>query len=106
MPALDLKDRHLALVRAILDAHVPGCEVWVHGSRAAGTAKPYSDLDLVIMGEAPLPVRTLARLENAFEESDVPFRVDVADWASLSESFRAAIEAQAVPLPPPPAWRD
>ncbi|MFO7774523.1 MAG: nucleotidyltransferase domain-containing protein [Candidatus Hydrogenedentota bacterium] len=106
MPALDLEDRHLAMVRAILDAHVPGCEVWVYGSRATGTAKPYSDLDLVIVGEAPLSVRTLALLENAFEESDLPFRVDVADWASLPESFQAAIRTHAVPLPPAPAWRD
>ena len=88
----------MAMVRAILDAHVPGCEVWVYGSRATGAAKPYSDLDLVIVGEAPAPVRTLALLENAFEESDLPFRVDVADWASLSESFRAVVEAHAVPL--------
>ena len=102
MPALDLEDRHLAMVRAILDAHVPGCEVWVYGSRATGAAKPYSDLDLVIVGKAPLSVRSLALLENAFEESDLPFRVDVADWASLSESFRAVVEAHAVPLPAAP----
>ena len=106
MPPLDLKERHLAMVRAILDAHVPGCEVWVYGSRAAGAAKPYSDLDLVIVDKEPLPVRTLALLENAFEESDLPFRVDVVDWAHLSESFRAVIEAHAVPLRPSLARRD
>jgi len=46
---IDLKAGHLALVRAILCAHLPkGAKVWVFGSRATGKARRGSDLDLAI----------------------------------------------------------
>ena len=57
-----------------------------------GLAKDYSDLDLAIVGGGPLDWRTLSRLKEAFEESDLPMRVDVLDWHSISESFRDVIE--------------
>jgi hypothetical protein len=34
----------------------------------------------------------LAALKDAFAESNLPFRVDVADWAAKSEAFREIIE--------------
>jgi len=36
--------------------------------------------------------RTAALLRDAFSESDLPFKVDVVDWAEISESFRKVIE--------------
>ena len=33
-------------------------------------------------------------LKEAFEESRLPFRVDVLDWHTISESFRKVIKAQ------------
>lgn len=35
---------------------------------------------------------------KAFEESELPFRVDVVDWAGLGSAFREAIARDAVPL--------
>ena len=67
---IDLNPNHLGTVKAILAEHVPGCEVWAFGSRVTWTAKDYSDLDLAIVGEAPLDAGTLSRLKEAFEESD------------------------------------
>ena len=64
----------------------------VFGSRINGTAKNYSDLDLVVVGPAELDDDTLRRLREAFEESDLPFRVDVLDWRAVSPSFRTVIE--------------
>jgi type I restriction enzyme S subunit len=34
----------------------------------------------------------LGELSNAFEESELPFRMDVLDWHSLSKEFQAVIE--------------
>jgi hypothetical protein len=36
-------------------------------------------------------VRRLALLANAFEESDLPIKVDIVDWRSVSPSFRQQI---------------
>ena len=86
---VDLRPDHLAIVQAILKAELPGTEVWAFGSRAKGTARNTSDLDLAVLGSRPLPLRALLRLQRAFEGSYLPFSVDLVDWSRLDESFRA-----------------
>ena len=96
--SVDLNPNHLGTVKAILAEHVPECEVRAFGSRATWTAKDYSDLDLAVVGEGPLHWRTLDRLKEAFEESDLPMRVDVLDWHAISDSFRKIVERDYVIL--------
>ena len=93
---VDLSPAHLAIVDRILAEHVPECEVRAFGSRATWHAKDYSDLDLAVVGDGPLPRRTLARLTGAFEESRLPIRVDVVDWHAIADGFREAIESDCV----------
>lgn len=98
---IDVDPLHLETIKGILRRHVPGREVWVFGSRATRVAKKYSDLDLVVIGDIPLTLGQLALLENDFDESELPFKVDVVDWATTSESFRQIIRRTAVVLLPP-----
>ena len=88
---IDLAPHDLEKVRSILRKHAGEREVRAFGSRVTGRARRYSDLDLAIMGERPLPWQTVARLREAFEESDLPIVVDVIDWAATSEEFRRAV---------------
>lgn len=88
----------LDLVKAILRAHVPEREVWAFGSRARQCAKPYSDLDLVIVGVEPVALDVLAALKEAFAESDLPWKVDVVDWARMGDAFRRIVESDKVVL--------
>lgn len=88
---IDIRPDHLEIVKAILRKHVPDAEVRAFGSRVTSTAKDHSDLDLAIVNDKPLDFRTKALLEEAFEESDLPFRVDVVDWAAVGEEFRRII---------------
>lgn len=96
MPPLDIRPEHWHIVQGILHRLVPQHEVWAFGSRAKGRAKPYSDLDLAVITDQPLPLDLSARLREAFSESDLPWRVDVVDWAATSASFRAVIERERV----------
>jgi type I restriction enzyme, S subunit len=95
-PPIDIDPGHWALVRSILQKHVPHHTVWAFGSRAKWTAKPYSDLDLVIATDQPLPLHTSAALADDFSESDLPWKVDVLDWAVLSAEFRQIVERDRV----------
>ena len=88
---IDLSAQHLVAVRGILRRHVPGLEIWAFGSRVTGRAKPYSDLDLAIMSQVPLPLAVYAGLSDDFAESDLPFKVDLVDWATTKEAFRSII---------------
>ena len=91
---IDLAPESLAIVRRLLAAQLPECQVRAFGSRVTGNAKPYSDLDLVLLGPARLPLGRLAAVREAFAESDLPIRVDVIDWHSISENFRNIIAAK------------
>ena len=96
LPDVDLRPDHWAIVRDALRRHVPDREVLAFGSRATWTAKDYSDLDLAIMGEEPLSLRAASALNEALVESDLPFRVDIVDWARVDDGFRAIIRRDGV----------
>jgi uncharacterized protein len=90
---IHLSPQELTIVREILQTHLPDQEVWVFGSRIGDNPKPYSDLDLLVRGNASLPVGTLAALKDAFDESNLPFQVDIVEWATTSEKFRQIMAA-------------
>lgn len=91
---IDLAAAHLETVKQILAHHVPEYDVWLFGSRATGKAKQHSDLDLVLVTRKPLPTLQMANLRTAFEESDLPIRVDLVDWSLISPEFREVIQKQ------------
>lgn len=95
--AIRLSRDEAEIVREILQSHLPDREVWVFGSRIGDNPKPYSDLDLLVRGDS-LPAGTLVALKEAFEESNLPFQVDIVEWATTSGTFRRIIEAKYVVL--------
>ncbi len=97
-PPIDIRPDLWVIVRDILQKHVPQYEVWAFGSRVKGTTKPYSDLDLAVISDKPLSLNVRAGLSDDFSESDLPWRVDVVDWATTSETFRKIIEQHKVVL--------
>jgi len=95
-PLIDIRPDHWAIVAEILLRHVPTCEVRAFGSRVTWTAKEYSDLDLAIVTTQPLDHLRMADIREAFEESDLSFKVDVLDWAVISKAFQKIIDKKYV----------
>ncbi len=95
-PLIDLRLSDWQIVRSILEKHVPAYEVLAFGSRARWEAKDYSDLDLAIITDQPLSLDVKSALDSDFAESDLPFKVDVVDWATASPSFREIIQREKV----------
>lgn len=96
MPELSTNDR--AVVKQILQRHLPDRKVHIFGSRAHGRAKPWSDLDLAIVDETPLGDLPLAEARADFEESDLPFQVDLVPLRDLPPSLKENILRHGVPL--------
>ena len=86
-----LTDKQASLVRSILRQYFPRGEARIFGSRYHGGAKKFSDLDLALKSDRPLTLNELGLLSEAFENSSLPFRVDVVDYLSVGENFRAII---------------
>lgn len=91
-----LAPEHAALVRSILMKHVANRQVRAFGSRVVGGEKPMSDLDLCVMGKLPVPLLDRARLSQAFGESTLPFKVDVAYWTDLTQRFQKIVTESSV----------
>ena len=100
--SLYLSVRHETILREILRSTAPDCDVWAFGSRAHGRGlKPFSDLDLAVRGGGNAPGHRCAALRCAFEDSNLPFRVDVVEWAWLDETFRELIQREHVVVQTP-----
>ena len=96
---IDLPADHRRLVLNILRADLPqSAKAWVFGSRATGRARRYSDLDLAIDAGRRLTLDEIARLSEAFSDSDLPYKVDLVDWQDIDDRWRQMIVAERVPL--------
>ncbi len=99
-PPVDIRGDHLRIVQDVLRRHLPDdVTVWVFGSRATWMTKDSSDLDLALEGDTAIPPRSLSTLEVAFEDSDLPFAVDIVDVRRINERFRRIVAEQRVRLP-------
>lgn len=98
MPQLNLEPIYLSQIKAIVKQWQPELEVWAYGSRVNGTSHEASDLDLVVRNPNNLdnPIDNVSEIRQLFRESDLPFLVDVMDWACLSENFHKEIIKQYV----------
>lgn len=67
----------------------PGdAKVFIFGSRATGKNRKYSDVDLGILSKFEIPVTTKFDLEEDFDQSNLPYRVDVVDFSKVSDNFK------------------
>jgi type I restriction enzyme S subunit len=94
----DMDPRHLAIIQQILRNQIPDRTVWLFGSRANGSARPSSDADIVILGDASIGLNRLANLREAFQISNLPFQIDILEWVNIKEDFRSVIQKQYVVL--------
>jgi predicted nucleotidyltransferase len=96
---IDLKSEHLSIVKNILRLHLPSSsKVWLFGSRSTGNAKKFSDIDLLIDTGFIIPLKKITELNLAFEESNLPYKVDIVDAAAISEPFLINIQSQLIKI--------
>lgn len=63
-------------------------DVFLFGSRVTGEASRFSDYDIGIRGKKPLPPAIKAQIEEALEESDIPYSVELVDFFFLPQRFK------------------
>ena len=85
-------------VRHLIDRVLPGATVAVFGSRATGRERPVSDLDLLLIDPPQLSWTQRADLRDAFDASELPFKVDVVELDSLTAGVAHRVRGEARPL--------
>ena len=87
----DITPEQKKIITDLLEKFLPDCEVWIYGSRAKSTSTPKSDLDMVVFADKEQRLQ-VADLKDAFEESNLPFCVDLFTWYEIPEQFQKNIK--------------
>jgi type I restriction enzyme S subunit len=84
----------------ILFRHVDTKEYsfFIFGSRSVGNNKKYSDIDIGIEGKKPLSFGIIAKLEEDFENSDLPYTVDIVDFTTVTSRFRTSAKKNIISI--------
>jgi predicted nucleotidyltransferase len=91
-----LRDHERSMIQAVF-TRIPGLHrVILYGSRALGTYRPGSDLDLALDGPG-LQAQDLARLAGSLDELPLPYRYDLTDYRSIAnQALRTHIDQHGV----------
>ena len=91
---IQLENKHQEIIQKILTKYP--YRFFAYGSRVKGKAEKYSDLDLCYQDQIPLNI--LSRISEDFEESDLPFKVDLVAWKWMSPEFQNLIEKDLIAI--------
>jgi predicted nucleotidyltransferase len=70
--------------------------VWLFGSCARGDARQHSDIDIAILPRDDLPSGFFAELAADFEESPIPYDVDLVDLRSATAALVGEVQREGV----------
>ncbi len=89
-----LEDNQKEIVKTILQKYP--YTFYAYGSRVKGGHRPTSDLDICFKDSIPFEIQS--QIEEDFENSDLPFRVELSDFNLMKESFKDRIKNDLVKI--------
>ena len=75
-----IEKEQLTIIKEILRKYFPQEEIRIFG------------IDIAIVGKKKIDLQTYSKVKEEIEESNVKYRVDLIDWASISKEFQKIIE--------------
>ncbi len=99
---IDVEPDHLKELQSILAEYLPHKLVWAYGSRVSWTATERSDLDLIVFKASS---REFSEVKDAFDESNIPFIIQILRWEDIPTDFRKNIKEKYVVLQTENSWR-
>lgn len=94
---IDLEEKYINYIKQIISKYLTNFEVYLYGSRAKGTARKYSDVDIAIFSEE-LSEKIRLKICFEFENSTFPFKLDIINMKTISKEFKELISDSLVKL--------
>ena len=91
---LQIENKHWKIIQNILGKYPH--KFYAYGSRVKGTAREHSDLDLCF--QEKIPWNILGHIQEDFEESNLPFKVDLINWEWMNVDFQELIKKDLTPI--------
>jgi type I restriction enzyme, S subunit len=96
----DVTPKEFIIIQDILKEYLNNnCKIWVFGSRAKSSSLFNSDLDLALEYKDKIDFKLLSKIKIAFEDSRLPYRVDVVDINSVKPYFKDLIKKEMILFP-------
>lgn len=89
-----LTQKHLMIIQEVFTHYHAISQVILFGSRAKGTFKATSDIDIALRGE--IDIKLIARIKAEYEDSSLPFFVDIINYAKADEALRREIDTHGI----------
>ncbi len=90
-----IKEDKLKIIR-ILNALFPGVKIYLYGSRARGSHREWSDIDLALDGEQEIDSYNLGEARDMLKESRIMYKIQLVDLQAISPEFKEAIQKDLV----------
>ncbi len=100
---IDVEPKHLEEIKRVLARTLPYKKVWAYGSRVKWTANERSDLDLAVFEATDTQIENA---KEAFNESNVPFIVQLMNWQNIPDDFKKNIEEKYFVLQTEEDWAE
>ena len=98
-PLIDLPEAHLALLIKILREVVSSSmAVYIFGSRVRTAGNKYRDIDIAIEGKEKIDPKIILTLYGKFEESSLPYLVDIVDLNNVDLQMQEEIQKTSVKI--------
>ena len=81
---IQIEEKHAKIIKDILSKYP--YSFFAFGSRAKYTSDKFSDLDLCFFDQMPNNIKL--NIEEEFEESDLPYKVDIIDYNNCPTYFQ------------------
>ncbi|HEX2978548.1 MAG TPA: nucleotidyltransferase domain-containing protein [Candidatus Babeliales bacterium] len=75
----------------LLEALFPQVKIYLFGSRAKGTHRPSSDIDLALDAGRQLSFLEIAKAKNVLDALNIAEKIDVVDMRSIPEALKETI---------------
>lgn len=85
---INIEPRHLEMIFSILKKY--GYTFYIFGSRITEKARKFSDVDLCYTDD--IPSKTLFAIKEDFEESNLPYTVDLVNYHKCQPYFQEIIK--------------
>lgn len=89
-----LEQRYIDSILQILHKHIhqKNAKFYIFGSRSKGNYKEYSDIDIAVeLSNEKLSTDILGKILMEFNDSTLPYEVDVIDLNAIDEKFKSLI---------------
>lgn len=92
--------KEISKIKEILSRYIDVTknEVYYFGSRATGTHRPNSDLDILILDHNLIESSNIAKLTEEFEESNIPYKVDIVLRSRITDEFYNKIKTSLIKI--------